>query len=69
MNTFWVVRRCFLVQLVSATPLSINANHTSLDGLQAENINFKLGPTELTAGCIVSVSISNANSNKHRLPL
>ncbi len=46
----------FLFQLVSATPLSIKANHTSLDGLQAESITFKFSPTILTGGCRVTVS-------------
>ncbi|KAM7406933.1 hypothetical protein PAMA_002910 [Pampus argenteus] len=47
--------------LVSASPLSIKANHTSLDGLQAENISFTLSPTVLTSGCRVSgMSISQS---------
>ncbi|KAM9709577.1 uncharacterized protein ACNS7B_023832 [Menidia menidia] len=41
-------------QLVSATPVVIKANHTSLDGLQAENITFTLIPTVLTSSCRVS---------------
>uniref|UniRef100_A0AAQ5YI08 Uncharacterized protein n=1 Tax=Amphiprion ocellaris TaxID=80972 RepID=A0AAQ5YI08_AMPOC len=40
--------------LVSATPLSITANHTSLDGVQSENITFTFIPTVLTGGCRVS---------------
>ncbi|KAM7380146.1 hypothetical protein PAMP_003459 [Pampus punctatissimus] len=40
--------------LVSASPLTIKANHTSLDGLQAENISFTLHPTILASGCRVS---------------
>lgn len=55
---------CPLLQLVLATPQFINANHTSPDGLQGENITFTLKPTVLTGGCRVSVSICNANSAK-----
>lgn len=51
-----------LFQLVSATALSIKANHTSLDGLQGENITISLSPTILTGGCRVSVSISDTCS-------
>ncbi|GAA6234114.1 uncharacterized protein LOC118311114 [Lates japonicus] len=40
-------------KLVSATPPSIKANHTSPDGLQAENITFTLSPM-MTGGCRVS---------------
>ncbi|KAG8014243.1 hypothetical protein GBF38_016667 [Nibea albiflora] len=40
--------------LVSATPASIKANHTSVDGLQAENITITLSPTTLISGCRVS---------------
>ncbi|GAA6219119.1 uncharacterized protein LOC118311114 [Lates japonicus] len=40
--------------LVSATPLTIKANHTSPDGLKAENITFTFSPTILAAGCRVS---------------
>lgn len=45
-------------QLVSATPMTIKANHTSPDGLQAENITFTLSPTIMASGCRVSVRIS-----------
>ncbi|KAL7386314.1 hypothetical protein ABVT39_006466 [Epinephelus coioides] len=37
--------------LVSATPLSIKANHTSLDNPEGENITFTFSPTILTGGC------------------
>uniref|UniRef100_A0A3B4Y8D9 Uncharacterized protein n=1 Tax=Seriola lalandi dorsalis TaxID=1841481 RepID=A0A3B4Y8D9_SERLL len=40
--------------LVSATPRAIKANHTSLDGLQAESITFTFSPTVLAGGCRVS---------------
>lgn len=40
--------------LVSATPLAIKANHTSVDGLQAENITMSLSTTVLTGGCRVT---------------
>ncbi|KAM4552100.1 uncharacterized protein PAE49_015629 [Odontesthes bonariensis] len=40
--------------LVSATPMLIKANHTSLDGVQAQNITFTFSPTILTGGCRVS---------------
>uniref|UniRef100_A0A674NHC9 Uncharacterized protein n=1 Tax=Takifugu rubripes TaxID=31033 RepID=A0A674NHC9_TAKRU len=39
--------------LVSATPLSIKANHTSAAAPQGENITFTLSPTILTGGCRV----------------
>uniref|UniRef100_A0A3B3WCB9 Immunoglobulin V-set domain-containing protein n=1 Tax=Poecilia mexicana TaxID=48701 RepID=A0A3B3WCB9_9TELE len=41
-------------QLVSATPVTLKANHTSPDGLQAENITFTLNPTTMASGCRVS---------------
>uniref|UniRef100_A0AAQ4RPZ7 Uncharacterized protein n=1 Tax=Gasterosteus aculeatus aculeatus TaxID=481459 RepID=A0AAQ4RPZ7_GASAC len=44
---------CFL-QLVSASPLNIRANHSSPDGLQAENVTFTLSPTTVPSGCRVS---------------
>lgn len=59
-NVYSVMFCCLLFQLVSATPLSVKANHTSLDGLQAESITFKMSPTVLTGGCRVTVSISDA---------
>ncbi|KAK7881238.1 hypothetical protein WMY93_029647 [Mugilogobius chulae] len=40
--------------LVSATPLGLMANHTSLDGLTAETLTFKFRSTVLTGGCMVS---------------
>lgn len=40
--------------LVSVTPLSIMANHTSPDGLTAETLSFKFMPTVLTGGCRIS---------------
>ncbi|XP_061777130.1 uncharacterized protein LOC133568980 [Nerophis ophidion] len=40
--------------LVSGTPVGINANHTSADGLQVENITFTFSPTVLTGGCRVA---------------
>ncbi|KAE8290785.1 hypothetical protein D5F01_LYC10375 [Larimichthys crocea] len=45
--------------LVSATPTTIKANHTSVDGLQAENITISMNPTILTAGCRVSAQSSS----------
>ncbi|XP_071348656.1 uncharacterized protein [Trachinotus anak] len=39
--------------LVSATPLSVKANHTSIVGLQAESLTFTFSPT-ITGGCRVS---------------
>uniref|UniRef100_A0A3P8UI27 Uncharacterized protein n=1 Tax=Amphiprion percula TaxID=161767 RepID=A0A3P8UI27_AMPPE len=53
MNAF-IVMYLSVFQLVSATPLSITANHTSLDGVQSENITFTFIPTVLTGGCRVS---------------
>ncbi|CAJ1072513.1 unnamed protein product [Xyrichtys novacula] len=38
-------------KLVSASAMIIRANHTSLDGLQAENITFTFNPTVETGGC------------------
>ncbi|XP_077581054.1 uncharacterized protein LOC144202006 [Stigmatopora nigra] len=40
--------------LVSGTPLGIHANHTSTDGLTAENLTFALSATVMTAGCRVT---------------
>eukprot|EP00064_Thunnus_orientalis_P014313 superscaffoldBa00002466_g14355 len=40
--------------LVSTTPRSIKANHTSPDGLQAESITFTFTPTVQSSGCRVS---------------
>ncbi|KAK5860129.1 hypothetical protein PBY51_021627 [Eleginops maclovinus] len=40
-------------RLLSTNPLSIRANHTSLDSPKGENITFALNPTILTAGCCV----------------
>ncbi|KAM6989585.1 uncharacterized protein LKV04_009234 [Tautogolabrus adspersus] len=40
--------------LVSASTLSVKANHTSLDGLQAENITFTFSSTVETEGCRTS---------------
>uniref|UniRef100_A0A3B4YG28 Uncharacterized protein n=1 Tax=Seriola lalandi dorsalis TaxID=1841481 RepID=A0A3B4YG28_SERLL len=40
--------------LVSATPLSIKANHTTIEGLQAENITLSLSNTKTTGGCRVA---------------
>ncbi|KAG7229245.1 hypothetical protein INR49_012902 [Caranx melampygus] len=40
--------------LVSATPLGIQANHTSPDGLEAENITITLSSTIMAGGCRVS---------------
>ncbi|KAG7229246.1 hypothetical protein INR49_012903 [Caranx melampygus] len=40
--------------LVSANPRAIRANHTSLDGVQAESLMFTFTPTIMTAGCRVS---------------
>ncbi|CAG5896578.1 unnamed protein product [Menidia menidia] len=40
--------------LVSALPLFVKANHTSPDGVQAQNITFSFSPTVLTGGCRVS---------------
>ncbi|XP_077946981.1 uncharacterized protein LOC144388799 [Gasterosteus aculeatus] len=40
--------------LVSASPLNIRANHSSPDGLQAENVTFTLSPTTVPSGCRVS---------------
>ncbi|KAM4557323.1 uncharacterized protein V3H82_017078 [Fundulus diaphanus] len=40
--------------LAVATPLKIKANHTSPDGISAQNITFSFSPTVLTAGCRVS---------------
>uniref|UniRef100_A0A3Q2ZJU5 Uncharacterized protein n=1 Tax=Kryptolebias marmoratus TaxID=37003 RepID=A0A3Q2ZJU5_KRYMA len=40
--------------LVSATPLEIKANHTSPDGINAQNITFSFSVTTLTSGCRVS---------------
>ncbi|KAG7501837.1 hypothetical protein JOB18_008037 [Solea senegalensis] len=40
--------------LLSATPLKLTANHTSLDGVQGENITFTFTSTLLTVGCRVS---------------
>lgn len=51
---------CFIFQLVSATPVSVKANHTSPDGLQAEGLTFTFSPI-MTGGCRVTVSINNAN--------
>uniref|UniRef100_A0A674MGM4 Uncharacterized protein n=1 Tax=Takifugu rubripes TaxID=31033 RepID=A0A674MGM4_TAKRU len=42
--------------LVSATPLSIKANHTSAAAPQGENITFTLSPTILTGGCRVGAN-------------
>lgn len=50
---------CFLFQLVSTLPVLINANHTSPDGLQAENITFVLSPGTMGSGCHVSVRNSS----------
>lgn len=49
-----------LLQLVSATALKISANHTSPDGINAQNITFSFSATTLTSGCRVSVSTHNA---------
>ncbi|KAI4809231.1 hypothetical protein KUCAC02_018137, partial [Chaenocephalus aceratus] len=40
-------------RLLSTNPLSIRANHTSLDSPEGKNITFALNPTILTAGCRV----------------
>uniref|UniRef100_A0A3Q2G538 Uncharacterized protein n=1 Tax=Cyprinodon variegatus TaxID=28743 RepID=A0A3Q2G538_CYPVA len=40
--------------LISATPLTIKANHTSPDGISVQDITFSLSPTILTGGCRVS---------------
>ncbi|XP_077372767.1 uncharacterized protein LOC144016010 [Festucalex cinctus] len=40
--------------LVAGTPLGLTANHTSLDGLTAENITITFSPTVMTAGCRVT---------------
>ncbi|CAK6957569.1 hypothetical protein D5F01_LYC10375 [Scomber scombrus] len=40
--------------LVSTTARSIKANHTSPDGLQAEDITITFNPTVMTAGCRVT---------------
>ncbi|KAK5889202.1 hypothetical protein CesoFtcFv8_015227 [Champsocephalus esox] len=40
-------------RLLYTNPLSIRANHTSLDSPEGENITFTLNPTILTAGCHV----------------
>uniref|UniRef100_A0A3Q3MPR9 Uncharacterized protein n=1 Tax=Labrus bergylta TaxID=56723 RepID=A0A3Q3MPR9_9LABR len=37
--------------LVSASALSVKANHTSLDGLQAENVTFTFSSAVETEGC------------------
>lgn len=62
-NTYFCEPKvCFLFQLVSATPRSIKANHTSPDGFQGEVMSFTLSPTIEAGGCRVSVSIAALTS-------
>ena len=55
------MKYCFLLQLVSATPLLISANHISLDKPLGENITLSMSATMLPAGCRVTVSINDAH--------
>uniref|UniRef100_A0A3Q2D1X1 Uncharacterized protein n=1 Tax=Cyprinodon variegatus TaxID=28743 RepID=A0A3Q2D1X1_CYPVA len=48
-------------ELVSTLPVLINANHTSPDGLQAENITFVLSPGTMGSGCHVSAQSLSQN--------
>uniref|UniRef100_A0A3P8VTP1 Uncharacterized protein n=1 Tax=Cynoglossus semilaevis TaxID=244447 RepID=A0A3P8VTP1_CYNSE len=41
-------------RLVSVTPRSIKANHTSVDNLQAESLSFTFSPTVMTGSCRVA---------------
>ncbi|XP_077470479.1 uncharacterized protein LOC144085274 [Stigmatopora argus] len=45
--------------LVSGTPLCINANHTSMDGLTRENLTFAFSGTVMAAGCRVTAQSSS----------
>ncbi|AWP03904.1 wu:fc46h12 precursor [Scophthalmus maximus] len=46
-------------KLVSVSPISIKANHTSIDGLQTESISFSFTPTVMTSGCRVTAQSSS----------
>uniref|UniRef100_A0A3P8VWC4 Uncharacterized protein n=1 Tax=Cynoglossus semilaevis TaxID=244447 RepID=A0A3P8VWC4_CYNSE len=41
-------------RLVSVTPQSIRANHTSPENLQVESLSFSFKPTVMTGGCRVN---------------
>lgn len=47
------------LQLVVGTPLGLTANHTSADGLKAENITLTFSSTVMSTGCRVTVNPTN----------
>lgn len=49
-----------MLQLVVATPLKIQANHTSPNGVNAQNITLSFSTTTLTTACRVSVTTHDA---------